>query len=121
VKHVHQARTLRHQPLKRMDDEEESVVRKLRNTDDSTKNLSEMASTENQSTNGVTYIKGDQGYPDSWGGMDKEDIDNHGNNAVDYQQLNQSSSNTQSDLPSGLDLSQQDGLLTPSPQCTSPF
>ena len=94
-----------------MDDEEESVVRKLGNTDDSTKTSSEMASAENQSSNGVSYIEGDQGYPDSWGGMDEdidnhdENIDNRGNNAVDYQHLNQSSSNTQNS----------------SPRCTSPF
>ena len=106
MKHVCQAHTLRHQPLKRMDDEEEYVVRKLGNTDDSTKTSSEMASAENQSSNGISYIKGDQGYLDSWGGMDEEDIDNHdeninncGNNAVDYQHLNQSSSNMQNSSP----------------------
>ena len=86
MKHVHQACTLRHQSLRCMDDEEESmVIRKL--SSKSNTDCGQTVDSPDKPSDGVPDIKGVQGDQVSWGGSIQEmgdDIDNHGNMS-DYQ------------------------------------
>jgi len=95
AKHVHQAHALRHQSLRCMDDEEESmVIRKL--SLKSNTNCSQTVDGPDKPSDGVTNIEGVQGDQVSQGGSIQEmgdDINNHGN--MSNYQHNQSSPSTQ--------------------------
>jgi hypothetical protein len=119
AKHIHQAHTLNCQSLKCLDDKEEStVIKRLGSDTDSTTNSSVVASSNVQSSIGVTYNKGDQDYSDTWDGPPLAEINSssncdHGNDEGNCQQLDNQSHATPSYTQAVPNLHQQDFSTPP--------
>lgn len=114
--------------MKRLDDEESTVVKRLSSDNDSTTLNSEssaVASSNLQSSIRVTYNKEDHDddCPDTWDGSPMADINSscdHGNDEGNCQQVDNQSHATPSHTQAVPNLCQQD-FSTPSPRSISPF